>query len=194
MIPFKIKTNLGYKTWFTSDWHLGHKNIISFAKRPFSGVAEMERVLIENHNSVVEPNDKVFFLGDFCWHKSICKRVIHELNGKWVWISGNHDKDLNKYLRENDIEYFDRLDITVDDHPITLSHHPMVSWNKSHFGAWQLFGHHHWDTNSSTRFVFRGPKINVTVENFNYFPVEISEIKEMMESRDANWDLIRNVK
>lgn len=53
------------KVFFTSDHHFGHKLIIDFESRPFSGVEEMNRTMIENWNSVVGEGDTVFHLGDF---------------------------------------------------------------------------------------------------------------------------------
>ena len=40
-------------TFFTSDTHFGHANIIRLCNRPFQNVEEMNEVLIENWNKVV---------------------------------------------------------------------------------------------------------------------------------------------
>lgn len=53
------------KVFFTSDHHFGHKLIIDFESRPFNDVEQMNEVMIESWNSVVNPDDKVFHLGDF---------------------------------------------------------------------------------------------------------------------------------
>lgn len=52
--------------WFTSDFHLGHSNIIRFCKRPFANAHEMNEAIVERMNSCVKPNDTLYFLGDFC--------------------------------------------------------------------------------------------------------------------------------
>ena len=46
-------------TWFTSDLHFGHKNIIKYCRRPWATTAEMDAALIENWNAVVGKDDDV---------------------------------------------------------------------------------------------------------------------------------------
>ena len=50
--------------YFTSDLHLGHKNIIRLSKRPFISVEEMDEEIIRRFNSLVTENDTVYDLGD----------------------------------------------------------------------------------------------------------------------------------
>ena len=52
-------------TFFTSDTHFGHANIINLCNRPFKDVNHMNDMLVENWNSVVSDDDTVFHLGDF---------------------------------------------------------------------------------------------------------------------------------
>lgn len=50
--------------YFTSDLHLGHKNVIRLCNRPFTDIEEMDHVLISNWNKRVHPHDTVVILGD----------------------------------------------------------------------------------------------------------------------------------
>lgn len=73
--------------FFTSDWHVGHLNVITFDKRPFKDLNHMHRALINNYNSAVKPRDVCYFLGDMDLYKSeTLKKVISELNGIKVLI------------------------------------------------------------------------------------------------------------
>lgn len=47
-------------TFFTSDTHFGHANIINLCKRPFRDVNHMNDMLVENWNNVVTDDDTVF--------------------------------------------------------------------------------------------------------------------------------------
>lgn len=72
----------GQKIWFTSDLHIGHRNIISFCNRPFTDTRQMAEVLRENWNSVVKPEDYVFVLGDVFWFNDsqVIKKYLASLS------------------------------------------------------------------------------------------------------------------
>lgn len=136
--------------WFSSDWHLGHKNIIEYSKRPFSSAEEMDATIIRNIISVVKPGDTLWFLGDFGMGN--LDKLISYINRlpNYIYLNalkGNHDKELDKskdYLVENG--YFDNFydsykEIKIEGINVTLCHYSMKVWNKSHHGAFHLYGH-----------------------------------------------------
>ena len=47
-------------TFFTSDTHFNHANIIHFCNRSFKNAEQMNETLIANWNSVITPDDTVF--------------------------------------------------------------------------------------------------------------------------------------
>ena len=53
-------------TWFTSDFHFGHFNIIRYCNRPFESTEEMDAHIADRMNAHVKQNDTLYFLGDFC--------------------------------------------------------------------------------------------------------------------------------
>ena len=78
--------------YFTSDCHFNHKNIIPYCNRPFANVAEMNRVLIDNWNSVVKSEDTVYVLGDFILgNADTVPDILRQLNGTIILVRGNHD-------------------------------------------------------------------------------------------------------
>ena len=51
-------------SWFYSDPHFFHHNIIRYCERPYANVQEMNKNLIEKFNAKVGINDDVIFVGD----------------------------------------------------------------------------------------------------------------------------------
>jgi len=89
-------------TFFTSDLHLGHFNIIKYCNRPFKTLDEMNDTIIRNWNERVKEDDFVYHVGDFCFRNSSDKdngiRVkaydwIKQLNGNIIFLKGNHDRN-----------------------------------------------------------------------------------------------------
>src|SRR5574344_1354629 len=66
-------------TFFTSDTHFNHANIIRFCNRPFKDVNQMNEVLIENWNRVISQGETVFHLGVLCFGGSY--RDVYQLFG-----------------------------------------------------------------------------------------------------------------
>ena len=86
------------RTFFTSDSHFGHDNIIRHCKRPckehpFQDGAQMDRALMDAWNSVVSPGDVVYHLGDFSLRPAeTIQGLLKKLYGIKHLIVGNHDR------------------------------------------------------------------------------------------------------
>lgn len=79
--------------WYTSDHHFGHANIINMCRRPFHSVENMNKLMIQNWNEVVAPDDEVYYLGDFAMGEiAVTLPIISRLNGKVTLVCGNHDR------------------------------------------------------------------------------------------------------
>ena len=56
--------------FFIADLHFGHNNIVNFTDaagdklRPYDTVEDMEDAMVQMHNELVKPTDKVYMLGD----------------------------------------------------------------------------------------------------------------------------------
>jgi calcineurin-like phosphoesterase family protein len=81
-------------TWYTSDWHFGHRNILQYCQtfRPWGTVEEMNAGLVQIWNNQVSPGDLVIVLGDMCMGKlDDTLQFVGQLNGDKVLVPGNHD-------------------------------------------------------------------------------------------------------
>ncbi len=72
----------GGNVFFTSDSHFGHRRICEYSNRPFTDLEKHDNVLIHNWNSLIMPQDTVYFLGDLCFQGSqYAERIIPRLQG-----------------------------------------------------------------------------------------------------------------
>ena len=161
--------------WFTGDHHFNHKNIIKYCKRPFVDVEEMNTVMIERWNEVVKPEDVVYHLGDFSFHKyGVFRR---QLNGNIHLILGNHDKHTKKYAVREQFGYITQQYMVKSVEPhIFLSHYKMCVWDQSHHGTWHLYGHSHGQSNEKNNML----SFDVGVDTHNFYPYSYEEIKGKM--------------
>lgn len=162
--------------YFTADMHFGHRAIINMQNRPFDSVNEMDRILLQNFNSVVHKNDIVYILGDICHHMRLedADNLIRKMNGKKYLIAGNHDKKYDPTLFE-DIRDF--MTISVDGCNFALMHYPMLSWPRMNRGGYQLHGHIHarMEYNETNR-AEEIRRYDVGVDANNFFPVSAKQI------------------
>ena len=174
-------------TFFTSDTHFNHANIIRFCNRPFKDVNQMNEVLIENWNRVISPGDTVFHLGDFCLGGSLeWTNVLDRLNGKMHLILGNHDM---KNIRQGYINRFEnvvmQMHIEIGKRCIYLNHYPFLCFGGSYRDVWQLFGHVHTSPHNTG---LDAPRLkalfptqyDVGVDNNNFTPVSFEQVRKII--------------
>ena len=169
--------------WFCSDYHFQHGRFkedgtrtgaLNF-RQQYSSVEEMDEDIIRIHNSYVKKNDTVYHLGDFIW-KGKPQPILERLNGYFYMLRGNHDRKVDFTLKHKVMHVVDGYyNIHIDKQDITLCHFPMLTWNKSHWNAWHLYGHHHRELPSQYADV--GKKINVNFDVIHR-PVSFDEVKE----------------
>lgn len=167
--------------WFTADTHFGHKNIIKYSNRPFSSVEEMDETLINNINIRVGENDTLYHLGDFSFSRDI-KYYRNKIKCKnLILILGNHDR-----LNYEDKKLFSRIynlyELRLPNKQcITLCHYAMKVWNKSHHGAWHLYGHNHGSLNDS---LFPSSmSFDVGVDCHKYRPISLDDVNKIMSEK-----------
>ena len=180
------------KVFFFFFCHFDHANIIKYCNRPFESADEMNRQLILNWNKVVQWDDTVFILGDFCFgQKTRWEKILPQLNGYKYLVLGNHDK--LKYIPENGFEAVERqmmITITGDEEcnnqQLFMSHYPMITWDGSHRGSWQLYGHIHTEKGKKTPFEDKlvPNQYDVGVDNNDYTPVSWQQLREIITKRN----------
>lgn len=160
--------------FFTADEHFGHAKIIEYCNRPFSSVEEMDTVIISNFNEVVGKDDITIHAGDFCWCKhqiEASRKYISKLNGNHIFLKGSHDHWL-----PNSAKYIWRKHI--DGIFIVVCHYAMRTWERAHYGAWQLYGHSHGCLPAL------GLQHDVGMDNTNFYPLSFDDLKEIMSKKE----------
>lgn len=134
------------KTFFISDPHFGHRNILTFDNRPFRTIEEHDEALINNWNSVVGEDDEIWILGDFSWYGSTKTiEIFSRLNGKKNLCIGNHYHKLLRDKRVSSLfnEVCDYKELQIDGYNIVLCHYPIPCY-RDHFYGWiHFYGHVH---------------------------------------------------
>ena len=186
--------------YFTSDWHLGHSNSITYDNRPFKDVDHMNRVIINNYNSCVHEGDTCYFLGDMGFTQSDSfAKMIAELNGTKILIRGNHDKGAAAMKRLGFDVVLNMAAITVAGHLLTMTHCPLrgvwredtskmkgtkpgdnwhgeskhITMSLPDMGQFHLAGH----THKQPKDIKLGRQWDVGVVGNNYRPVALSAVE-----------------
>jgi calcineurin-like phosphoesterase family protein len=192
------------RVWFTADLHLGHGNIIRYCQRPHLSPQEQKLLqeqgsrgkwrvsaetvrrhddaLLAAINDVVEPDDLLWILGDFCWgglvEATAYRARIHCRNLHFVW--GNHDHHAIRPIFAHAIE---QGMIEVEGQSIWLNHYPMRSWNRSFHGAWHLYGHVHGRLAREDAAADWTLTRDVGVDACNYRPLSFDDLSDYMGPR-----------
>ena len=194
-------------TWWTSDTHFSHANIIAYCNRPFRDVQEMNEALIEKWNSTVAADDVVFHLGDLALGQDIGRQIAltAELHGDKRLVPGNHDRIAASFEGRRNAAGFtplyedagwtilpEQFEHSIGAHRVLVCHFPYRGDSKDHDrylphrpvdkGLPIIHGHVH------NEFVERGRQFNVGVDVRQYAPVAEPVILRWLE------DLIEKTK
>lgn len=122
------------KIYFTSDTHFGHNKEFIFKERGFDTVEEMNAAIIKNWNSVVQPDDVVYLLGDVMLGENIAGiKCLKQLNGQIHLLFGNHDTNTRQKLYTECPNIFIRgyaTIIKIQGYNFYLSHYPTIVANE----------------------------------------------------------------
>lgn len=170
------------KTFFSSDHHFGHENIIKLTKRPFSSVGEMDEELIGRWNETVPEDGTVIYVGDFSYRAaSDPGEVFRKLNGKKHLVTGNHDsKKVIEMAWDSvrDTLRFHAVDHDGVDSRVHVYHYPLLEWDQFFRGGYHAFGHVHGKISKW------GRCMDVGVDSNDFRPVSLRKFFETLKKHD----------
>lgn len=172
--------------FFIADCHFGHQSICTTFKRadgspvrPFSCAEECDAAIEKNWNARVNPKDRIYVVGDVAMSKKHLP-ILERLNGRKVLIKGNHDiEKLSVYTK-----YFDDIRGSHQLSGCIITHIPI---HPDSLARWGFNIHGHLHTNSvmmqdpgeyQTLRVKDPRYFCVSVEQINYTPISLEEIKK----------------
>jgi calcineurin-like phosphoesterase family protein len=186
--------------FFASDHHFYHANILNFKRddgsplRVFDDVNHMNEYMVMQHNRVVRPNDKVYFLGDVTISRTAdALKILGRMNGEKILVKGNHDHcKATQYL-----EYFKDIRGVYHMDNIVMSHVPLHPASLERWGT-NIHGHLH-----QRQVLLEGKQIpdtryfSVCMERLDdYQPISLEEIKQQIVARETHshyyFDTTRN--
>lgn len=193
--------------WFTADWHFSHEAVVTLGSgRPFATIEEHDAELIRRHNALVSPQDRVWVLGDVAMgriERSLA--LCAQMNGHKVLICGNHDRPAmtadsdkrERWTRRYVVEGgFSQVYVVTSwsktlpsGRVVTMCHYPYHGDSQESdrytdrrpvdLGDWLLHGHVHGKWRQRERM------INVGVDVWDYAPVPVSAVEELIKDQAA---------
>ena len=183
--------------WFISDTHFGHDNLVTTFKRSdgsparaFASAQEMDETMIARWNAVVRPSDHIYHLGDLTMARGnqtkYIDAIMARLSGHKRILLGNHDQLKSKWYQQ----HFEKVKGSQVFDNLLFTHIPVAPWCHGRFRA-NVHGHTHangervyWEmAHDATTGLFRDVAyVNLSVEQINYAPVSLEEIKSWIAS------------
>lgn len=186
--------------FFAADHHFQHAKLLTFKDangnllRPnFKDIQEHDNTIIARHNSIVKPDDLVYFLGDVTWKTNlIAKEILQAMNGRKRLIVGNHD-DVDFLMGTG---FFERTYLWkyFPEHNLIASHVPLTVADLKR-AKFNVHGHLHdkvvtkphvtLDDNLQPYETLLGPVtdmryLNVGMERTGYKPFSLEEVLGML--------------
>jgi calcineurin-like phosphoesterase family protein len=167
-----------------SDHHYNHSNILTFTNadgsrvRDFASVEEMNDAIISRHNSVVRPNDKVYFLGDLAMGKSAHSlKFLDDMNGEKILIKGNHDLC-------SAFQYFNYFKDVRGSHQLAGLIFTHIPIHPDSLSRWTANVHGHLHTNQVMLNNKPDPRyLNVSLEQINFTPISLEKVLQLVKHR-----------
>jgi len=203
------------KDWFISDTHIGHGNIMKYCNRlglsadeqknlkdkadfkvSNESIVRMNDMIVDEINSVVMPEDRLWHLGDVIFGNkkfvyANCKKFLDRLNCKEIHLCrGNHDNKIIEplFASVEDVRY-----IRISKKKMVfVSHYAHAIWDQSHRGRIHLYGHSHAGAEKGLDAMMPGRRsTDVGIDNLmklfgSYKPVDMEQIESVLGDRPGH--------
>lgn len=180
------------KTYFISDTHFGHANLVRLARTEFADIVRHDMTIRQNWRDTVGKDDEVWMLGDFAYRCGYAlEPLLRDLPGHKHLVMGNHD---HMWIKQNPkaLEQFESVqqmaEIDLNGLHLFLCHYPMVEWNMSRHGSILIHGHIHNNTDHPFwPLMAKTPTmLNASVDINHWKPVTLGELVKNNEDFKKN--------
>lgn len=196
------------KTYFISDLHFNHKNVLIYEPTRIQAMLDYysnlnedeireayenndadkiklilslhDKMLINKWNSVVKNDDVVWFLGDLGFgNKDYLKECVGQLKGIKKIVMGNHDNLPISWYYDAGFQEVCRHGAILKER-FLLTHSPLLGL-RCKDGLFNIFGHVHGNPKFETTTLFSRC---VCVERTDFLPIRIPEFDNYQPERD----------
>lgn len=175
--------------WLTSDTHFYHEQDFLYKPRGFESFEEMNEAIIQRWNSVVQPSDLVYHLGDVLMsHYDVS--ILQRLNGKIYLIRGNHDTDrklsdinatgklANEFIHTSELIKFGKFSLFLCHYPVLTANH-----DDKHFSRHVINLHGHTHQKTSWLIADNPFMYHVGIDSHDSYPVHIEVVLNDIRNR-----------
>lgn len=163
------------KTWISADYHFGEDRF-KIMGRPFKDQLQHVTAIVDRHNALIEPSDRLIVVGDVVYSKTPeYLSYMENIQAKEkILIRGNHDRNIPD---EEFLKYFSQvipegegieLEATGPDGTVHcyLTHYPSMARQD----RFNLVGHIH----GAWRYQLN--MLNVGVDAHHFYPVNLDDV------------------
>jgi len=161
-------------SWFISDLHLGHANILKYSaeERPFKNLEEHDQHVIDSINETVKKRDTLYILGDVAFSKEALYHVKQIRVKNKTLILGNHDQfSMVDYMAAG----FNKIYGMARHKEFVLTHAPVHPCQLEKRYNANIHGHLHTYSVDDPRY------INVNVDQIGFTPTSLVEIRDTIK-------------